>query len=61
MTTPNQKQEIVQSLSNLDAVQSEKVLNYIKALLHGPAAAEQQKEKAMREINSAITMARLWI
>lgn len=63
MTTINQKQEIVQSLNSLDAVQSEKVLDYIKALLHSQAGEDNQQslKKAMKEINKALGQARLWI
>lgn len=57
MTTSNQKQEILQSLRSLDAVQSEKVLSYIKGLLNGQQNEipyELQKQKAMREISQAL-------
>lgn len=56
MTTTNRKQEIIQSLHNLDAVQSEKVLAYIKGLLknESDAAYHYTKRRAMREISQAL-------
>ena len=60
MTTTNQKQEIVRSLNNLDAVQSEKVLSFIKGLIHNePNDLYQQhlKRKAMQEIGQALQQA----
>ena len=57
MTTTNQKQEILRSLQNLDAVQSEKVLEYIRELLKndsGSAYHHYIKRKAMREIGQAL-------
>jgi hypothetical protein len=65
MTTTYQKMEILRSLNNLDAAQSEKVLNYIKGLLF-----VQQKEfyhqnikrhRAMKEIGQALSQAGNWI
>ena len=64
MTTINQKQEIVQSLGNLDAVQSEKVLEYIKTLLNrrrDEKNDDSRKGEIMKEINRALGQARLWI
>lgn len=63
MTTTRQKQEIVESLNNLDVAQSEKVLQFIKTLNHrhqGEVKNEHGK-KVMKEINLALTRARLWI
>jgi hypothetical protein len=57
MTTTNQKLEILQSLNNLDAVQSEIVLKFIQGLIQGDgnrAAHHQLKRKAMREIGQAL-------
>ena len=56
MTTTNRKQEIIHSLQNLDAVQSEKVLAYIKVLLRNEtdAAYHYTKSRAMREISQAL-------
>ncbi|HEY9486972.1 MAG TPA: hypothetical protein VIQ51_01490 [Chryseosolibacter sp.] len=57
MTTTNQKQEIVQSLRHLDAVQSEKVLNFIKGLLdveHNDLHHQHLKVKALKEISHAL-------
>ena len=57
MTTTNQKLEILQSLSNLDAVQSEIVLKFIKGLVQndGRQIAHQHfKRKAMKEIGQAL-------
>lgn len=64
MTTINQKQEIVQSLGDLDAVQSEKVLEYIKTLLNrrqDEKNDDSRKGEIMKEINRALGQARLWI
>lgn len=60
MTTINQKQEILQSLSSLDAVQSEKVLDFIKGLLPGyenDLRHQHLKSRAMKEINQALRQA----
>jgi hypothetical protein len=57
MTTTNQKQEIVQTLSSLDAVQAEKVLNFIKGLVHNERQDlyhQYLKRKAMTEIGKAL-------
>jgi hypothetical protein len=64
MTTIKQKQEIVQSLSSLDAAQSEKVLHYIQTLLRREKTDDREqsvKSKAMKEIDQALRQARLWI
>lgn len=64
MTTINQKNEIVQSLGNLDAVQSEKVLEYIKTLLdrrQDETDDDRRKGEMLKEINRALGQARLWI
>ena len=60
MTTTNQKLEILQSLNNLDAVQSEIVLKFIKGLIQGDlhrTAHQHLKRKAMREIGQALKQA----
>jgi hypothetical protein len=60
MTSNNQKQEIMKSLSNLEPAQAEKVLNYIKGLLvkRNFNAAEIQyqnlKREALKEISHAL-------
>jgi len=57
MTTTNQKLEIMQSLNNLDALQSEIVLKFIQGLIQGDvnrAAHHHFKRKAMREIGQAL-------
>ena len=57
MTTTHPKQEILQSLNNLDAAQSEKVLDFIKGLLkNSPSDLQHQtiKRKALREIGQAL-------
>ncbi|HET9487208.1 MAG TPA: hypothetical protein VFO54_07230 [Chryseosolibacter sp.] len=64
MTAINQKKEIVQSLSTLDAVQSEKVLEYIKTLLdrrQDETNDDRRKGEILKEINRALGQARLWI
>ena len=60
MTTTNQKLEILRSLNNLDAVQSEKVLIFIKDLLHSEQNDlyhQYMKRKAMQEIGQALRQA----
>jgi hypothetical protein len=57
MTTTHPKQEILQSLNNLDAAQSEKVLDFIKGLLknsHSDLQHQTIKRKALREIGQAL-------
>jgi hypothetical protein len=57
MTATNQKQEIVQSLSRLDAFQAEKVLHFIKGLVHNETHDlyhQHMKRKAMNEIGHAL-------
>ena len=65
MTTTYQKQELVQSLQDLDAAQSEKVLIYIRGLL-----SVQQREsyrqnvkrhRAMKEIGQALGQSGTWM
>lgn len=60
MTRTNQQQEILQSLTNLDAVQSEKVLAYIKHLLGNRNEMEYQtlKQEAIKEIGRALGQTR---
>lgn len=63
-TTINQKQEIVQSLNCLDAVQSEKVLDYVKTLLRGKVGEARDlslTRKEIKTINKALGGVRLWI
>ena len=57
MTTTNRKLEILQSLNNLDAVQSEIVLKFIKGLVQGERNQifhQHIKRKAMKEIGQAL-------
>jgi|GEM_PF-6273807 uncharacterized protein (UPF0210 family) len=57
MTLVNRKQEIVRSISNLNAAQSEEVLNFIKGLLHTQHKDLYQqhlKSKAIQEIGQAL-------
>ncbi len=57
MTATYQKLEILQSLNNLDAVQSEKVLHFIKGLLQTPERDlrhHYMRSKAMKEIGQAL-------
>jgi len=57
MTTIHQKLEILQTLNRLDAVQSEKVLDYIKGLLYSPQNdfhRQYVRRKAMKEIGQAL-------
>ncbi len=64
MIVIHQKQEIVQSLDDLDAIQSEKVLDFIKELLDRQRnEADQQSldRKALKEINRALRHPRLWM
>ena len=57
MTIDSQKQQILQSLKSLDALQSEQVLHYIKALLEEQQNSlrhQKMKRKAMKEIGRAL-------
>ncbi|HET9487285.1 MAG TPA: hypothetical protein VFO54_07625 [Chryseosolibacter sp.] len=57
MTTSHNKLEILQSLNSLDAVQSEKVLDYIRGLLQHPQQDFHRhyfRRKAMKEIGQAL-------
>ena len=57
MTIDSQKQQILQSLKSLDALQSEQVLHYIKALIQEQQHALQHqsmKRNAMKEIGRAL-------
>lgn len=57
MTTFQKRQEILQSLNHLDAVQSERVLGFIQTMLPGnvPSLRHQNyKRRALREINQAL-------
>lgn len=61
MTNTNQKQEILKSLSSLDSVQAEKVLNFIKGMLKSnPSDPHYQllKRQAMIEISQALGQGR---
>jgi hypothetical protein len=56
MTTVNQRLAILESLSNLDASQTSKVLDYIKGLTQTRNDLRHQmlKHKAMKEIRQAL-------
>ncbi len=57
MNPINEKSQILESLNALDQVQSEKVLAYIKNLLHLPqdeASYHKFKREAMKEIRQAL-------
>lgn len=57
MTITYQKLEILQSLNNLDAAQSEKVLNFIQGLVRAPENDQHQqyvRTRAMKEIGQAL-------
>lgn len=57
MTTINQKYQIVESLSSLDQMQTEKVLEYIKGLMYASkdeASHQQLKRQALKEIRQAL-------
>lgn len=55
--TTNSRQEIMRSLNELDTLQSERVLEYIKAIMrqeqHVPKH-HRVKRKALKEIRSAL-------
>jgi hypothetical protein len=58
MTTTNKKHEIIASLGALDQTQSEKVLEYIKGLVHTSATEVRYvklKREAMKEIRQALS------
>lgn len=60
MTTTNQKLEILQSLNQLDTVQSEIVLKFIKGLVHEKRShpvRQYLKRRAMKEIGQALRQA----
>ena len=63
MTAINQKHEIVRSLNDLDAVQSEKVLDFIKTLRDSQENAARQdfNRRFVKEMNQALSQVRLWI
>ena len=57
MTTTNQKHQILESLDSLDQTQTEKVLDYIKGLLHvskDDLRYHRMKREAMKEIRQAL-------
>lgn len=57
MKTSDQKHEILESLEALDQRQAEKVLTYIKGLLHAPendASYRKLKRNALKEIRQAL-------
>ncbi|HEX8040159.1 MAG TPA: hypothetical protein VF490_13460 [Chryseosolibacter sp.] len=64
MIVANEKTDILQSLSGLDAIQSEQVLDFIKALLNRQQQEANQQnldKKALKDINRALSQPRLWI
>jgi hypothetical protein len=57
MSSATQKLQILESLSTLDAAQTEKVLSYIRSLAAMPREEEryrQYKRRAMKEIRKAL-------
>jgi hypothetical protein len=61
MTTTNQRNQILETLSVLDQEQAEKVLTYMKGILYGDtdkAVYQKFKREAMREIRQALTRER---
>jgi hypothetical protein len=57
MTITYQKLELLQTVQNLDAVQSEKVLDFIRGLAKTPENDRDQqrvKTRAMKEIGQAL-------
>ena len=58
MKTIYRKHEILESLDEMDQTQMEKVLTYIKGMLHSEAAKvrayESFKSKALKEIRQAL-------
>lgn len=57
MTITYQKLELLQTVQNLDAVQSEKVLDFIRELAKTPENDRDQqrvKTRAMKEIGQAL-------
>jgi mRNA-degrading endonuclease RelE of RelBE toxin-antitoxin system len=57
MYTIDQKHQILESLDALDQAQAEKVLSYIKGLLHTSredAGYQKLKREAMKEIRQAL-------
>lgn len=64
MIVANQKTDILQSLSGLDAIQSEQVLDFIKALLsqqQQEASQQNLDRKALKDINRALSQPRIWM
>lgn len=60
MTSTNRKQEIVRSLNNLNADQSEQVLNFIRGLIsreQNDLYHQYFKSKAIQEIGKALQQA----
>ncbi|MEO5601267.1 MAG: hypothetical protein ABIR06_10090 [Cyclobacteriaceae bacterium] len=57
MTSTNQKQEILKTLSSLDSIQAEKVLDFMKGLKKSNSSErhyETIKRQAMKEISQAL-------
>lgn len=57
MTSTNQKQEILKTLSSLDSIQAEKVLDFMKGLKKSNFSDrhyETIKRQAMKEISQAL-------
>ena len=57
MTSFHQRHEILDSLESLDSTQTEKVLEFIKGLMHktpDEASYKRFKQEAMKEIRSAL-------
>ena len=57
MTSTDQKQEILKTLSSLDSIQAEKVLDFMKGLKRSHSIDphyETIKRRAMKEISQAL-------
>lgn len=59
MNTEVQKSQIVEHLNNLDNLQAQQVLNYIKSLVNQPPSKQTLKRQAMREIRQALVKDRV--
>jgi hypothetical protein len=61
MSNLHQRHQILETLSVLDAEQAEKVLAYMRGILHGEtdkASYQKFKREAMREIRQELTRER---
>jgi hypothetical protein len=61
MTSTNQRHQILETLSVMDAEQAEKVLAYMKGILYGDrekSVYQRFKREAMKDIRQALTRER---